>query len=85
MKKTLSLVLALVMVALMLPVAAFTTSADEAPYYYYEDFTKLTPNDGLSGTLTGALPTGWISTDSPEREYGTSRRIVYIKISAGGG
>ena len=37
MKKTLSLVLALVMVAVMLPVAAFTTSAVEVPYHYYED------------------------------------------------
>ena len=69
MKKTLSLVLALVMVALMLPVAAFTTSAED-PYYSFTDFTKATPDTGLSGNIGTNLPTGWIATDSPETEYG---------------
>ena len=50
MKKTLSLVLALVMVALMLPFAAFTTSAED-PYYSFTDFTKATPDAGTSGNI----------------------------------
>ena len=70
MKKTLSLVLALVMVALMLPVAAFTTSADEAPYYYYEDFTKAGSDDGTSGNISASLPTGWLAKDDPDKVLG---------------
>ena len=70
MKKTLSLVLALVMVALMIPVAAFATSAEEVPFDYTWDFTTLTPDNGLSGNITNSLPTGWIANDDPDVAYG---------------
>lgn len=71
MKKTLSLVLALVMVALMLPIAAFTTSADDAvPYSQVWDFTKATPDAGTSGNITPNLPTGWVATDDANTELG---------------
>ena len=71
MKKTLSLVLALVMVALMLPIAAFTTSADDAvPYSQVWDFTKATPDAGTTGNITANLPTGWVATDDPDTALG---------------
>ena len=69
MKKTLSLVLALVMVALMLPFAAFTTSAED-PYYSFTDFTKATPDAGTSGNITPNLPTGWVATDDANTALG---------------
>ena len=77
MKKTLSLVLALVMVALMLPFAAFTTSAED-PYYSFTDFTKATPDAGTSGNITPNLPTGWVATDDANTELGHKKWTTTI-------
>lgn len=63
MKKTLALILAIVMVALMLPVTAITVGAEE-PYYYYTDFTEATPDNASDGTIADSLPTGWTAIDS---------------------
>ncbi|MBO5416404.1 MAG: hypothetical protein J6A83_07230 [Clostridia bacterium] len=65
MKKALSLFLAFVMVALMIPFSAFITSATgetgaatDGQSYWSWDFTKYS-DDGTDGTINGSLPAGW--------------------------
>lgn len=62
MRKALSLILAVVMVALMIPFAAFTTAAAD-PYSMTTDFTAATPDNGSTGNITANLPTGWAAND----------------------
>lgn len=57
MRKALSLILAVVMVALMIPFAAFTTAAAD-PFYKVWDFTNLTPDDGADKDINPSLPKG---------------------------
>lgn len=80
MKRALSLFLAIVMVALMIPFSAFITSAtgedavsataETGGHSWHWDFTKYS-DDGSDGTISESLPDGWsASTDADTADGG---------------
>ena len=73
MKKALSLFLAFVMVALMIPFSAFITSATgetgtvtDGHSSWVWDFTKLEHDDGSDQVIADKLPEGWTATTDTE-------------------
>ena len=79
MKRALSLILAVVMVALMIPFATIASVASaEAPYYQCTDFTKTTPDDGTDGTINDSLPTGWIANNDADKYVGLNQWTTTI-------
>ncbi len=93
MKKALSLFLAIVMVALMIPFAAFVTSAngETSTGITETDFTTIATDDGVDGDINPSLPEGFVvSNDTASGqisaavlENGTKNGYTSINYTAG--
>ena len=78
MKRILSLILAVVMVALMIPFAAIVTSAVDSELFYKNwDFTTLTPDDGADGDINPSLPAGFVATTSSKHSISEEGLTVF--------
>ena len=83
MRKALSLILAVVMVALMIPFAAITSLAADGDVLYSMDFTEWGKENANALTAAGetiTVPTGWVAIKDDNADYlsSVSDKGVYL-------